>query len=139
MGRFVWASKMLDAYAPGPPGKSMSYAFEILDKVGSQEYTWWSIVYDIANRRIHFRTKTNPSIRFLDLAAFDFSCDQPVKTYDLDSKESGDVSEEFEDYSCEKNRALIMKTFSQTEFLKEVTPDLLEILARYPESLSCVH
>ena len=104
-------------------------AFALLDEV-AQPHTQWSIVYDIPNRVIRWRTAKNRTIRGARLAAFDFSCATPVLIADVDS-------DRFAVYSLERNAALVRRSVRGTSFLKN-TPDAeIEQSARWPERSTC--
>jgi len=81
--RFVSVAKMLNNYDPKTSKPIVEYAFDILKNVANggidgvqvQYYgitTQWSIVYDIKNLRIYFRTLANQNIRYINLISFDF-------------------------------------------------------------------
>jgi hypothetical protein len=76
----------------------------------------WSIVYDLTNRRIHFRTLDNPEIRTVRLNGFDFSCASPVRVFDLDQSGTGDVTPFFLTIGS-MNKELIQKSYQGTPFL----------------------
>jgi penicillin V acylase-like amidase (Ntn superfamily) len=136
--RFVKAANMLksDNLKAKKQKSLVDYAFDILANV-AQTSTKWSIVYDLQNLRSYFRTSSNQQIRYVDLKAFDFSCLQPVKVLDMDTDFSGNISNEFYDYTPQYNLDLIRHAFKETYFLNNVPDPVLEILSRYPESTSC--
>jgi choloylglycine hydrolase len=135
--RFARAARTASAFQAGKGYEPIDYAFGILEDVKQGEFTQWTIVYDIAARQIHFRTVDNRAICVVDLAAFDFSCDEPSKMFDLQAEAEGNISAQFEDYSYEKNRALVVRTFKATEFLAGVGEEALRAVARYPGGLIC--
>ncbi len=109
---------------------SVDGAFALLDEV-AQPHTQWSIVYDIRNRAIHWRTAKNRTRRSLKLASFDFSCATPVQVADVDS-------DRFTDYTRERNAPLVRRSVRGTSFLRG-TPDAeIEKSARWPEGATCV-
>ena len=113
-----------------PKKSTVEYAFEILEKVsqgGIEEIdgvkvrsfgveTVFSMVYDIKNLQIYFRTLENQTIRSINLSSFDFSCKTPVKVLDIQSDLSGDVTKKFIDYTHEINRKLVSNAFKKTFF-----------------------
>lgn len=112
-------------------GSAVDDAFRVLESAANPSGTQWSIAYDLANLRVHFRTKANPKMRSVALAAFDLSCRTPVRTADVDT---GPV---FADYSARANRALIEKSYRGVDFLR-ATPALeFDAAAAYPETTSC--
>lgn len=134
--RFVWAAQGVHDWNSKTGADPIDYAWEILDKV-AVDMTMFRIVYDVKNGRIHFRTKSTPNIRFLNFNAFDFSCSEPVRILDISAGERGDVTALFSDYTYEANYDLIRRSYTGTEFLKNISDDVKQIVAKYPERLEC--
>jgi len=136
LNRFVRAANMLKNYNPNIQASSVDYAFNILDNVAQSilEFrTQWSIVYDIQKLRIYFRTFSNKQIRYMDLHSFDFSCLTPVKVLDMNLDGSGDMKDNFLDYTREMNLDLIQHSWKEFNM-----PDsFLERLSTYPERTRC--
>jgi penicillin V acylase-like amidase (Ntn superfamily) len=136
LDRFCRAASRVAAYSTSS-GAPVDYAFGILADVAQDDYTRWSIVYDTANLEIHFRTRENRATRTVAFRAFDLSCATPTRVHDLASKDTGDVSAKFVDYTRTANRALIGRSFGGVDFLRNVPGAALDQLAAYPEALSC--
>jgi hypothetical protein len=79
----------------------------------------------------------SPEIKSVDTTAFDYSCGRPLKVFDMNAKESGDVTARFTDYTRKANRDLIERSFNGTSFLKSVTTMERFYMASYPESFKC--
>jgi len=95
LNRFVRAADMLKNHDSKTQTSPINYAFDILENAAQSSTTWgtkWSIVYDIKNRRVYFRTFTNDRIKHIDLQSFDFSCQAPVKVLDMNLQVSGDMT-----------------------------------------------
>ena len=140
LDRFVRAADMLKKHDPKTQTSPVNYAFDILANVANPSASWgtkWSIVYDIQDLRVYFRTFSNKQIRYVDLHSFDFSCQTPVKVLDIDLDASGDMTESFCDYTQQMNLELIRHSFKETHFLRNVPDDVLRELSRYPESTRC--
>jgi choloylglycine hydrolase len=133
--RFVWAAQGVQNWNPKTSGAPIDYAFGLLDKVSSR-ITMFRIVYDVGNRRIHYRTKSNPAQRYIDIDAFDYSCTTPVKILDIASGD-GNVTTDFVDYSYEANYELISKSYAGTNFLNAISEEVKQQVAKYPETLPC--
>lgn len=114
----------------------IDYSFNILQAVSQGEHTRWSIVYDINNMKVYFKTSTNARRRSFAVADFDFSCDAPVMIADIDSNMVDDKLN-FEPYSYKANRELIDNVFNSVEFLRPLPEEVREASARYPESVIC--
>jgi penicillin V acylase-like amidase (Ntn superfamily) len=134
--RFARAATTAEAFAAKGGKDPVRLAFDTLDDVAQGDYTKWSIVYDLQARRIHWRTLGNRSVRYVELAAFDFSCDSPVKVLDVDAGR-GNVAARFVDYTPEANRSLIERSVRKTDFLAGMPPEEIAEIARQPERTSC--
>lgn len=143
LDRFTRAVKKTKDFDKQPLSdqQAVAYAFEVLSDVAQKNrtdtWTQWSIVYDQKRGRIYFRTLQSPQIKSVDTKAFDYSCGTPVKMFDMNAKESGDVTAKFIDYTRLANRDLIERSFNGTSFLKD-TPAMARLyVASYPESFTC--
>jgi len=134
--RFVWAGMGVREWDASTGMSPVDYANGILDKV-AVDFTMFRIVYDVGNSRIYYRSKSNPSIRYVDFNAFNYSCDEPVKILDIVAGTAGNVTALFEDYTFEANYDLINRSYSDTEFLQDTPDNIREIVARYPDGLTC--
>lgn len=130
--RFAQASMMINAFDGKEP---VDYAFHTLKQVKQEGFTQWSIVYDVKNRRIHYRTAANPTIRKLALETVDFSCSHERLVADIDHREVDGKT--WSVYSFEKNFDQIKRAFAACEFLKDVPAAELLLVARYPETVTC--
>jgi choloylglycine hydrolase len=93
LDRFVKACRMIrhletaNITTPLP-----DYAFSILNTVAQGEFTKWSIVYDITNKKIYFKTQIKPPVKFFSLSAFNFDCTSASRMADMDQAVAGDIS-----------------------------------------------
>lgn len=122
---------------PRTEQESVNYAFDILADVAQKNATQWSIVYDQKRGKIHFRSLQSPAIKTIDTKNFDYVCGSAVRMFDINKQESGDVGGKFIDYTRKANRDLIERSFSGTDFLKNIPAASREALAQFPESFVC--
>jgi len=134
--RFITAAEMLEDYDSRTSGPAVNYTFNILSDMDWWIPTQWSIAYDIPNHHINFHTINSGNIRYFDLNSFNFSCLTPVRILDIQEDLSGDVSENFIDYTYEINRDLIEKTID-LEAYPEFTEEAREAYTSYPETTEC--
>lgn len=139
LDRFARAAEKSRAFADKPKTEeeSVKYAFDILENVAQKGYTQWSIVYDQQRGKIHFRSQKSSNVKTVDTKIFDYACGSPVKTFDVNSSDGGDVSAKFADYKRETNRDLLERSFNGTPFLKNVPSIAKDVLANYPENFAC--
>ena len=136
--RFIRAATMVKNYDPKKTENPIDFAFKILRDVANESLTQWSIVYDIADLSIYFRTLENQRIRYFSLKSFDFSCATPVKVLDVNADLSGDITAKFIDYTYQINRNLIRDAFRETYFLSHLPDHVLDTHSRYAESTFCI-
>jgi hypothetical protein len=69
----------------------------------------------------------------MDLYSFDFSCQSPVKVLDMSLDGSGDMKDNFQDYTSKMNQDLDRHSFKESNL-----PDhILEQFSKYPERTRC--
>jgi penicillin V acylase-like amidase (Ntn superfamily) len=91
--RFDIAADQVIAFQPGDAASAVAYAFEVLDQASGQATggspTQWSIVFDLENLRVHWRTSRNPQIRSIDLDHLELACGHPVEMLDVHLSAAG--------------------------------------------------
>jgi hypothetical protein len=109
--RFVRAAHMIQN---APPSVDVAYGFKML-KTLEEGLTQWSILIDVNQGRVYFKTAQGTKIKTIDLARLDFSPDTPVKMLDVHADLSGDVLEAFVDYSPARNRRAALEGIQTTD------------------------
>ncbi len=137
LGRFVTACSMVKAYKPSEGKTAVDYGFEILKTVDQGDYTRWSIIYDIKNKSVYFRTSDNKKIKNIKFSELNFSCAADVKMIDINSDYEGNINSKMINYTYEANRKLIEDSYSNIDFLKEIKTETKDKTAKYPEVLNC--
>jgi len=137
LGRFVTACSMVNRYKPAEEKTAVDYGFEILKTVDQGDYTRWSIVYDIKNLTVYFRTSDNKKIKNISLGSIDFACGTDVKMIDINSDYEGNINNQMVNYTYDVNRKLIEDSYSSIDFLKDIKTEVKEKTAKYPEVLNC--
>jgi len=133
LARFVRLAERLPAVAKSNPVAS---ALELLDAVRSPDSTQWNIVYDVAARRVHFRTRNHPSIKTVALSDFPSACTQPVMMLALMRDDAGEVADAFVPYEERANAELVRATLAS---IRAALPVGIERrVASYPASVACV-
>jgi choloylglycine hydrolase len=96
LDRFVKACSMVKKFNETNMDVPLTdFAFSILDKVAQGSYTKWSIVYDISNKKIHFKTDANRDIKTIRFADFDLACNIPARMFNMNQDGKGDISKQF--------------------------------------------
>jgi len=142
--RFIKIARRIEDFKSENIRSDVGYAFDILSSVGvgkvGLQRTAWSIVYDIENLQIYFKTFENRKIRVVKLEDFDFDCSTPSKVLDVSMDLEGDVSGNFVEYTMSMNRSLIetvFKIYKEAGFISNISDMQIYFLANYPDTLTC--
>ena len=90
---------------------AVNYSFDILNKVALQGS--WSIVYDIQNMQVYFKSASQKSQKHINLNTLDFSCNTTSVIYPINTSKSGLINTFFYPYNHSINTTIIkdaMKT-----------------------------
>lgn len=123
---------------------AVEYAFDVLQSVSAlkrgSHCTAWSIVYDVQDMKLFFKTFENRNIRAVEFDRFDFTCSLPALVLDMGRDLSGDTSDKFVEYTPAINEELVTSTiaaYNRAGFLTEIPEMAVQIIVSYPESLRC--
>jgi choloylglycine hydrolase len=116
--------------------ESQAQLFTLLQAVNQGDFSKWHITYSTANGLISWRSASRQRIKTARLADFDFACSSPVKIHPVVSDTEGDTSAQFEDYTADANRKLLNTTLKP--IADKLPPGTLDLVADYPETLSCL-
>ncbi len=137
LSRFARSCTMLNSYSKDINGNAVDYGFEILNKVNQGEHTKWSIVYDIKNMIVYFKTYESKKIKNIDFASLDFNCSSPVSMISINSELEGNVNSSLTPYTAADNLKLINNSYNGVDFLRSITKESREETSAYPEKLTC--
>lgn len=133
LARFTRASLAQQSRSTGDP---IAFAFATLADVAQPQRTEWSIVYDTVQRRIHWRTSENQSVRSVGFADADLSCTAPTMLIGI-HEGGGEVGRQFRPYRSEDNEKLLFETVRATPFLAGIDDAALHQSALWPETSIC--
>jgi len=137
--RFAKACNMVKAFQQGDITTSViDYSFSILDKVAQGTHTKWSIVYDITNKKIYFKSKGFEKIKDVSFSAFDFNCSSSAKAWELNQDIKGDVAKLFGNYSEDLNRKIVEKSFDESSSEFTVSEEGRRQTWHYPAGIYCL-
>lgn len=133
-GRFIKAADMIDDY--DNKQDLIGYSFTILDNVSQANSTKWSIVYDISNLKIYYKTDIESNLRIINLETIDFSCNDISLFVPINENVSSQDS--FRNLTYDDNYALMEHVVSNVDFLKNTVPkEYLKMSANYFETIKC--
>ena len=101
--RFAAVAKQVAQYKPSTHTDSTRYALDSL-VLAANQYTLWSVVYNIDKRKIWFRTVRSGNTKYVNLSDFDFSCNATSLILDVDTHEQGHVADKYRPYDRQMNQ-----------------------------------
>ena len=138
LDRFVTACKMLTELNTTETTLPLTdYAFSILDKVSQGNFTKWSIVYDISNKKIHFKTADFKNVKSFSFAAFDFACSAAPKMFNMNQAARGDVTTHFILPDKKVKNAAAIKAIAESKEYVTISEAEKKIILEYEDAIKC--
>ena len=136
--RFGQACSMIQQFNAGTNTKPViDYAFDILAKVAQGDFTKWSIVYDITNKTIQFKTNRFKPVKTVSFSAFDFNCTAAAKAWDMNQPGHGNIDRLFENYTPAINKKIVEKSTEESESRVTISQKNREALWQYSSVIKC--
>lgn len=129
--RFTTAANLIKKY--NGKGSGVDYSFNILDQVALSAE--WSVVYDITQKQIHFKTNNNKQVRMIDMKAFDFACAGNTSYYNISQSDKGNISPQFTKLNLAKNTEILKKALELNQVELELSQ--IEFLLNYFKMMGC--
>ena len=108
--RFAAACSMVQQYnAGGSTSSLVDYSFDVLNKVSNDDFTKWSIVYDMSDKKVYFKSKTSPHVKWIAYADVDFSCKSTSLALDMNLPTRDDVAEQLKPLTKETNTEILSR------------------------------
>jgi penicillin V acylase-like amidase (Ntn superfamily) len=133
LGRFVHAADAVRNFPPTAEVDAVAYAFDTLADVAQPNWTRWSIVYDLGNLVVHFRTQWAPAIKQVRLDRLDFRPSAPMRTLDINVFSGGEVVPSAV-YSTTDNFLILTLVYRETTPISWVSSAYLQRRAACPEA-----
>jgi len=136
--RIISGAEMLQFNKHNPAESDVKYAFDILKQLDFG-ITKWSIVYDVKNMKMYYRTSIDSIVKHFDFSSYDFSCKNPVMMLDINKNlRSEDVIKEFIPYTKQANKEQLEKLFTAIGMKeKKSFSEMIERFTNYPEMIKC--
>lgn len=138
LDRFSKACNMVQQYTKANINKPLvDYSFDILNKVAQGGFTKWSIVYDITNKKVFYKTSSAQHVKTFSLNDFNYACSAQPKSYNLRSDDKGDISKNFTAYSNEQNKVVLKAAFKETGNSINIDERLQNSLVEFAARVRC--
>lgn len=136
--RFTQACSLLQQYQAGSSKvHPVDYAFTMLNKVSQSQYTKWSIVYDISNKKIEFITVGNEQRRSISFADLDFKCDGTGRFVDINAALQGDIAGKLAPLNAAQNLQVIRQSSVESRTHLQIAEEAIQALGEYFSTVKC--
>jgi choloylglycine hydrolase len=115
----------------------IDFSFDVLKNVSQEGWTRWSIVYDITNKSIYFKTVRFPTVKSIAFADFDFSCHSQPLAFNMNQLLSGKVSKEFKPLTKEINKLLMDRSAEESKTQVTISEADRVMQVEYAEKIAC--
>jgi penicillin V acylase-like amidase (Ntn superfamily) len=137
LDRFSKACSMIERYHSVSTKKTaVEYSFDILSAVAQPGFTKWSIVYDITNRKIYFKTSDHSKQKMIAVNDFEYGCGTTPTFYDLNQNDVGDISKRFAVYNNEENIRMLKAAFKESSGLN-ITEEIQDRVGDLVKRIHC--
>ena len=138
LNRFATACTMVQQYQKTNVEKPLvDYSFDILDKVSQGGFTKWSIVYDISNRKVYFKTDGYPVRKSFSVAGFNYACTAQPMLYNISGRDAGELNKKFTNFSLEANKKILKTAFKETGGAINIDEQLQNAVAEFAGNVRC--
>lgn len=136
--RFETACAKLVQYKKGYSNASpVNYSFDILREVSQGSFTKWSIVYDIKNKQIHFKTEGHADVKTLGFSDVDLACNATPKSFVLNQDIKGDIKDQLVNYTSSVNEKSLRNAFKESAERIKISEEEIVELVNYANRSKC--
>jgi choloylglycine hydrolase len=136
--RFTTACSMVNTFQKTNINKpAVDFAFDILENVSQNDFTKWSIVYDLKNKKIYFKTEKYPDIKSVSFASFDFACASGSRVIDMNQPMKGAIDKKFEAFNEKINRTVMYRAAEESKSQVQISEEVRESNIAYANAVAC--
>jgi penicillin V acylase-like amidase (Ntn superfamily) len=136
--RFSQACSMIQKLNAGSITKPLiDYSFDILGEVAQGDFTKWSIVYDLTNKTIQFRTNRFKQVKTVSFSAFDLNCTSTPKVWDMNQAGNGNINNLFQNFSADINKRIVETAAKESESRVDISEKDIQRLWQYASGIKC--
>jgi len=137
--RFTTACSMVQQFQSTDVQKpTVDFAFDILQSVSQPDFTKWSIVYDLQNKQIFFKTASATNIKTIAFSSLDLSCSGGSMAADMNMKSiKGDFQKQLKPFTDKINRAIMERSANESRSQINITQSEIDASVAYANGIRC--
>lgn len=130
--RFATACTMINNFQTKNINQPIiDYSFKILETVKQANFTKWSIVYDITNRKIYFKSADHQKIKWLRFSDFDFSSTINSLLFYINQNFKGDIVKYFIPFTADISKKVLEITIEESKSKIIFSPEAITKRLQY--------
>lgn len=114
----------------------IDYSFNALAHSSEAKRTQWSVVFDVKNQKIHFKSLSSRIVKTINVSNFDYTCNTSIKFLDISANSSSD----FSDYTTEIDKEYILRAYNDPgiPWIREMIPaEVNDYKIEYVKTIKC--
>jgi penicillin V acylase-like amidase (Ntn superfamily) len=115
----------------------VDYGFKILEKVTQPNWTKWSIVYDITNKKIYFKTADYTDLKNLSFSSFDLSCASSAKAFNMNQQGKDNIDSKFKTFTIDEAKPILETAIHESKSQVTISDDSKEAILNYNKGVKC--
>lgn len=136
--RFAHACSMVKKYQQSDVNSPIvDYSFQILDRVSQPEFTKWSIVYDLNNKTVYFKSASFRDVKSVAFSDVDLSCNAKAVSFDMNQPSSGSVGKLLLPFSDELNLNILSKAVTESREQVPFNDEHVKNSVAYASAIKC--
>ena len=138
IARFANACSMVKQFQSADINEPIvDYGFRILDKVAQPNWTKWSIIYDITNKKIYFKTADYSDVKNLSFSFFDLSCTSTAKAFNMNQQGKDDVDSKFKTFAIDEAKPILETAIRESQSQITISDSSKEAILNYSREIKC--
>ena len=136
--RFAKACTMVKEFKQNDSRQSIvDFSFDVLKNVAQPGWTKWSIVYDVGNKTVYFKTADFTPIKSVAFTQFNFDCNTVSLALDMNQPMEGNVAKLFKTFTNEENNRLLNRSAEESKSQVTISEADRVRQAAYAASIGC--
>lgn len=136
--RFANACSMVKQFqSTGINEPVVDYGFKILDRVAQPNWTKWSIVYDITNKKIYFKTAAFTDVKNFSFSTFDLSCTSTSKTFNMNQPAKDNVDSKFKTFTVDEAKPILETAIRESQSQVPISDETKQAILDYSKGIKC--
>ena len=136
--RFATACSMIEEYYANDSKQPLiDFSFGVLYNTSNEDFTKWSIVYDISGKRVYFTSRTSPRLKWIEYSDVDFECGTASLNMDMNQLINGNVFSYLIPFTNKSNAEILQRAAAASKDRIPITEADIRRDVEYAGAIKC--